>query len=900
MKEQRPDPDALLRRVQAEEAEQARGKLKVFFGATAGVGKTYAMLGSAHEQQRDGVDVIVGWVETHGRAETEALLEGLTMLPPRVVEHRGTTLREFDLDAALARRPQLILMDELAHTNAPGSRHPKRWQDVKELLKAGINVYTTVNVQHLECLNDVVAQITGVRVSETVPDSVLEQADDVELIDLPPDDLLQRLKDGKVYMPEQAHQALQNFFRKGNLIALREMALRRTAERVDQQMEVYRRDHAVVRTWPAAETIMVCVNMKPRGPRLVRAARTMATGLHAKWIAVYVQTPRHLRMPQADRERVNQTLRLAELLGAETAVLTGANVAQELLSYARTRNIAKIIVGKPVRARWKEWVFGSVVAELVHQSGETDIYVITGEAGESRPLSTQAVKRNSDWSSYGLGVMGVALSTAVAWLMFPYFGLANLIMVYLLGVVLVATRYGRGPSVLASVLSVAAFDFFFVPPYLSFAVSDIQYLLTFAVMLVVALTISGLAVRTKQQAELARRQERRTAVLYGLSRDLATHRGTGLLVQLAGKHLREVFDGQVAIFLADSDKRVQLQRGELLHFEFDPKESGVAQWVFEHNERAGLGTDTLAGASALYLPLIGSSGSIGVVAVRPIEPSRLLDPDQLLLLESLVNQVALAVERTRLSEEAQQAHVHVETERMRNAILSSVSHDLRTPLATIIGAASSLLDGQGHLDSAARLELARSIYREADRLDRLLKNLLDMMRIEAGAVHLNKEWHPMDEVVGAALARLEGRLRDYTVNTAFPADLPLVLVDGVLLEQVMINLVENAVKYAPAGSVIDLSASASDREVVVEFADRGPGIPAGEEARIFDKFYRAKPARESGVGLGLTICRGVIEAHGGRIWAENRHGGGAVFRFAIPLLERQPSVESEQAEPKLV
>ncbi|MEO5955074.1 MAG: sensor histidine kinase KdpD [Nitrospiraceae bacterium] len=898
MEDRRPDPDALLKRVQAAEAEQARGKLKVFFGATAGVGKTYAMLQAAHEQRREGIDVVIGWVETHGRAETEALLEGLTMLPPRLVEHRGTTLREFDLDAALARRPQIILMDELAHTNAPGSRHPKRWQDVKELLKAGINVYTTVNVQHLECLNDVVAQITGVRVSETVPDSLLEQADDVELIDLPPDDLLQRLKDGKVYMPEQAQHALQNFFRKGNLIALREMALRRTAERVDQQMEVYRRDHAVVRTWPAAESIMVCVNMKPRGPRLVRAARTMATGLHAKWIAVYVQTPRHLRIPQADRDRVNQTLRLAELLGAETAVLSGANVAQELLSYARTRNVAKIIVGKPVRARWKEWVFGSVVAELVQQSGETDIYVITGEAGESRPLATQAVKRHSEWSSYGLGVVGVGLSTTVAWLMFPYFGLANLIMMYLLGVVLVASRYGRGPSVLASVLSVAAFDFFFVPPYLSFAVSDIQYLLTFAVMLVVALTISGLAVRTKQQAELARRQERRTAVLYALSRDLATHRGTGMLAQLAAKHLREVFDSQVAIFLADADKRVQLQRGEQLHFEFDPKESGVAQWVFEHNERAGLGTDTLAGASALYLPLLGSSGSIGVVAVRPTESSRFLDPDQLLLLESLVNQVALAIERTRLSEEAQQAHVHVETERMRNAILSSVSHDLRTPLATITGSASSLLDEQGQLDPAARLELVRSIYREADRLDRLLKNLLDMMRIEAGAVQLSKEWHPIDEVVGAALARLEGRLRDHTVNTAFPADLPLVLVDGVLLEQVMINLVENAVKYAPSGSAIDLSASASDREVVVEVADRGPGIPVGEETRIFDKFYRAKPAREGGVGLGLTICRGIIEAHGGRIWAENRRGGGAMFRFAVPLLERQPSVESEQAEPK--
>ncbi len=898
MEERRPDPDALLRRVEAEEAKQARGKLKVFFGATAGVGKTYAMLQAAHEQRSDGVDVIIGWVETHGRTETEALLEGLTILLPRMVEHRGTTLREFDLDGALARHPQLILMDELAHTNAIGSRHPKRWQDVMELLKADINVYTTVNVQHMESLNDVVAQITGVRVNETVPDSVLEQADDVELIDLPPDDLLQRLKDGKVYMPEQAQQALHNFFRKGNLIALRELALRRTAERVDQQMEVYRRDHAVVRTWPTAETIMVCVNMKSRGPRLVRAARTMATGLHAKWIAVYVQTPRHLRMPQADRDRANQTLRFAELLGAETAVLSGANVAQELLSYARTRNVAKIIVGKPVRARWKEVVFGSVVADLVQQSGETDIYVITGEAGESRPLASQAMKRDSEWSSYGLGVVGVALSTALAWLMFPYFSVANLILVYLMGVVLVAIRYGRGPSVLASILSVAAFDFFFVPPYLTFAVSDIQYLLTFAVMLVVALTISGLAVRTKQQADLARHQERRTAVLYALSRDLATHRGTGALAQFAAKHLRDVFNSQVAIFLADADKRVQLQRGEHLYFEFDPKESGVAQWVFEHNERAGLGTDTLPGASALYLPLVGSTGSIGVVAVRPTESTRLSDTDQLHLLESLVNQVALAIERTRLSEEAQQAHVRVETERMRNAILSSVSHDLRTPLATITGAASSLLDEQGHIDPPARLELSRSIYREANRLDRLLKNLLDMMRIEAGAVQLAKEWHPVDEVVGAGLSRLEERLRDHTVNTAFPADLPLVLVDGVLVEQVVINLVENAVKHAPPGSAIDLSATAGDREVVVEVADRGPGIPLGEEVRIFDKFYRAKAAREGGVGLGLTICRGIIEAHGGRIWAENRGGGGAVFRFAIPLLERQPSVESEQAEPK--
>ena len=894
MNQHRPDPDALLQRVQAEEARQHQGKFKVFFGANPGVGKTYAMLEAAHEQRRDGIDVVVGVVEAHGRAETEALIDGLEIIPRRAIDHRGTVLQEFDLDAALARRPTVILIDELAHSNAPGMRHAKRWQDVQELLKAGITVYTTVNVQHLESLNDVVAQITGVRVRETVPDSVLERADDVELIDLPPDDLLQRLKDGKVYVPEQIQHAIHNFFAKGNLIALRELALRRTAERVDQQMEIYRRDHAVVQTWPAAETILVCVNTKPRGPRLIRAARQMAADLHAKWVVVYVQVPRHLRLPQTERDRLVQTLRLAEQLGAETVTLTGENVAQEILSYARSRNATKIIVGKPIRPVWKEWVFGSVVSDLVHRSGAIDIYVITGEAGEGEPLVRRSLRRASDVGDYLYAVCGVLCATVASWLMFPYFAAANLIMMYLIAVITIAIRFGRGPSAMASVLSVAAFDFFFVPPYFTFTVSDAQYFLTFSVMLVVALVISNLAVRIRQQAELARYREHRTSVLYSMSRDLATHRGTGILAQLAAKHLRDVFDAQVAIFLADAEKRVQLQRGELLFFELNPKESGVAQWVYDHNEGAGLGTDTLPGASALYLPLVASSGAIGVVAVRPKDPSLLLDPEQLHLLESLVNQVALAIERTRLSDEAQQAHVAAEAERMRSAILSSVSHDLRTPLATISGAASSLAEGREELNAVARQDLARSICREADRLDRLLKNLLDMTQLEAGAVRLNKEWHSLDEIIGAALARLEGRLDGHAVNTVFPTDLPLVFVDGVLLEQVVINLVENAVKYTPPRSTIDLSASVRDREVVVEAADRGPGIHPEEESRIFDKFYRGKSAQEGGVGLGLTICRGIVEAHGGRIWTENRSGGGALFRFTIPLSEKQPAVEMEQ------
>ncbi|MCW5796969.1 MAG: sensor histidine kinase KdpD [Nitrospira sp.] len=893
MENQRPDPDALLRRVQAEEADQTRGKLKVFFGATAGVGKTYAMLEAAHEQQRDGVDVMIGWVETHGRSETEALVHGLPVLPPREVVYGGSGLRDFDLDAALARRPQLLVMDELAHTNVPGARHPKRWQDVRELLQAGIHVYTTVNVQHIESLNDAVAQITGIRVNETVPDSILDQADDVELVDLPPDDLLQRLKDGKVYLPEQAQHAIKHFFRKGNLIALREMALRRTAERVDQQMEVYRRDHEIVGTWPAAETILVCVNLKSRGPMLVRAARKMATGLHARWIAVYVQTSKHLRLTELDRSQGVDTLRLAERMGAETVTLTGDDVSAQLLAYARSRNVTKIIVGKPLRSRWKEWLFGSVVDDLVRGSGDIDIYVITGEAGTGKPLVAGLLQRTSERRNYGYAFAVVLGCTALSLVMSPYFGQANLIMVYLFGVVVIATRWGRGPSALASLMSVAAFDFFFIPPYYSFAVSDAQYLLTFAVMLLVALLISRLAAHKSQQAEAALIREKRTAALYAMSRELTTQRGVEKLASVASRHIHDVFHCQVAVFLPDREGRVHLHRGEALHFDLDPKEAGISQWVFDHKESAGHGTNTLSGSDSLYLPLLGSHGAVGVLAVRSLRPAELLAPEQLHLLETFANQMALALERARLAEEAQEAHVQTETERMRNAVLSSVSHDLRTPLATVVGASSALLNATCPLSIESQQELVRSISDEAGRLDRLLKNLLDMTRLEAGAMQLRKEWHALEEVVGTALARVKSRIASHPVSTTLPADLPLVRIDGVLIEQVLINLLENAAKYSSSASPIDVTAIVKDGVIVTEVADRGLGIPRGEEKRIFEKFYQLHPEPESGVGLGLTICRGIIESHGGRIWVEHRSGGGAIFRFTLPTEKNQPTVEPE-------
>ena len=894
MSDHRPDPDELLARVKEQEAKQARGRLKIFFGATAGVGKTYAMLEAAGELKIKGVDVVAGIVETHGRAETELMLIGLEVLPPRWVEYRGTRLRQFDLDAALARRPTLILVDELAHTNAPGSRHPKRWQDVEELLAAGIHVYTTVNVQHMESLNDVVAQITGVIVRETIPDSIIEQADEVELIDLPPDDLLQRLREGKVYIPQQAERALRSFFRKGNLIALREMALRRTAERVDVQMQTYMRDHAIPTTWPAAERLLVGISPSPLSARLVRAARRMAAGLRAEWLAVYVETPAHARLAQADKDRVIQTLRLAEQLGAETVTLSGHSVSDEILNYARERNASKIVIGKPDKPHWREVLFGSIVDTIVRHSGEVDVYVISGEPDDSRPAQpARILQRTSEWSAYGWAAVVVIACTALAALMAPYFELSNLIMVYLLGVVAVAMRFGRGPSILASVLSVAAFDFFFVEPFLTFAVSDTQYLITFGVMLLTALVISNLTVRIRQQAEAARQRERRTAALYALGRELVSTRGIDNIARVASRHISEVFESEAVVLLPDATGHLSVQAAQGVSA-LDTNEHSVAQWVYDHSQIAGLGTNTLPGAEGLYLPLTASRGSVGVLGVRPVQSLRFVAPEQLHMLETFASQTAVAIERARLAEEAEQARVQVETERLRNSLLSSVSHDLRTPLAGITGAASSLLEGADTLDAETRRELAQTIYEEAERLNRLVRNVLDMTRLQSGAIQIDKEWQPLEEVVGAALVRLEEPLRNRPVHTNLPADLPLVPLDGVLIEQVLVNLLENAIKYTSPGSPIDLSAGCADDVVTVEVADRGPGLPPGEEQRIFEKFYRVEPAGgTSGVGLGLTICRGIVEAHGGRIWAENRPGGGAVFRFTLPLEGRPPIVEPE-------
>ena len=900
---QRPDPDALLARVKDDESRARRGRLRIFFGATAGVGKSYAMLEAARRQRADGVDVVVGYVELHGRPDTEALLEGLEILPPMLLEHRGITLTEFDLDGALARKPKLLIVDELAHSNHPGARHPKRWQDVEELLSAGIDVYTTVNVQHLESLHDVVAQITGVDVRETVPDRVFGGADEVELIDLPPDELLERLAEGKVYVPEKARQAAQNFFREGNLIALRQLALRATAERVDAAMREYRERHAISATWAANERILVCVGPDPLSTRLVRSAARMASALHAEWLAVYVETPKLVRLPQAARDRILQTLRLAADLGAESANLSGESVAATLIEFARQRNISRIIVGKPLRPRWRDRFDVSLVDELIRLSGTIDIYVISGELGEERPAPPRIPTRSSLWPAYLKALAVVAAATLVCSFMTGRFESTNIVMVYLLGTVVVAARFGRGPAVMAAVLSVCLFDFMFVPPKYSFAVSDTQYVITFAVMLTTAFLISHLAARGKRQASVARQRERRAAELYALSRELARRRTIDEIARFLVRHVLASIAGEAAVLLPDADGKIQdpehfCDRGtpraaaSANRFPVPGNDLGIAQWAYDHRKKAGLNTDTLASATAMYLPLSALKRNIGVLGLRPTDPRQLQIPEQMGLVEALINQAAVAMERVQLAAAAQDASVQIESERLRNVLLSAISHDFRTPLATIIGSASTLRDSEAALGDERRRALLDTLLHEADRMNRLVGNLLDLTRFSEGRIELRHDWVAIDELVGAVLARLASLLASHPVTLHMPPEPPLVQGDEVMLEQVLSNLVENVARHTPAGTPFEISARADDDTLEIVVRDRGPGFPPGEETRVFEKFHQARPeSAQSGFGLGLAISKAIVEAHGGTISAANASGGGAEFRFSLPLPVREPVVQ---------
>ena len=889
----RPNPDQLLAQVNAQEAHAKRGALKIFFGYAAGVGKTYAMLRHAQRAKTEGREVVVGYVEPHGRAETESLLANLETLPLRECVYRGVALREFDVDAALTRNPDLILVDELAHSNAEGCRHEKRWQDVKELLEAGINVWTTLNVQHIESLNDVIGQITGIAVRETVPDQVFDLADDLELIDTTPEELLVRLKAGKVYIPEQAQRAIQSFFQKPNLNALRELSLRQAARRIHTDVESARREKAAIQPWATADRLLVCVGPSPTAARVIRTARRMAGALDAPWLAVSVDlTGESSRNPAM--QRISQHFRLAERLGAETVTIPGQNVTESILEYARSRNVTKILIGKTKQPRWRRLVFRTVVDDLLEKSGDIDVYVIHGEEEKEEPANKRAQASLSSKVPYAIAMGLVALMGCIVFaLRFVHFAdaEANAVMLFLVAVVWTAHRHGRGPAVFASVLAVLVFDFFFVPPYLTFVVSDAQYIVTFAGMLAIGLVISTLTSRLKAQVESTRQRERRTAALYELGKQLSSLYGNVFLIGAAGAKVAEILGGEVAIYLRQPLTTPEVAFGQGSTIAKHAVSLPAAQWVIDHDQLAGAGTNTLPNAVALFFPLTGSQGTHGAIAVRVPDVERLLDPELRRLLDACANQLALALERDQLAIEAANAHIQAEAEQVRSSLLSSVSHDLKTPLAAIAGASSSLLEAAS-IDDITRRQLLETVAEEAARLNRLLENILQMSKLDAGATTPNCQWHVLEELVGSALHRTRRELAQHQVAIHLPNDLPLLYVDGLLIEQVFVNLFENAARYTPEGTEVTIQAALDGKQVRIAISDNGPGLPAGAEERVFEKFYRASPTADGGrgSGLGLAICRAIIKAHRGAISAGNRPSGGAEFVIRLPLPKDAPQI----------
>ena len=894
MAETRPDPDQLLAHVQAEEARAKRGRLRIFFGASAGVGKTYAMLEAAHNVRAGGTDIVVGYVEPHGRPDTERLLEGLEQLPFLPVTYRGIVRREFDLDAALKRHPAILIVDEFAHSNVvsgePAPRHPKRWQDIQELLDAGINVWTTVNVQHLESLNDLVYQITGVRQRETLPDQIFDEATDIELIDLPPDDLLARLRAGKVYVADEVATAVERFFRTPNLMALRELALRKVAARVEAAARALPVDRA--RTRLAGDRVLVAVGPDEQAEQLVRSGKRMADALDAAWTVVYVETPELLRLSDAERNRRIDVLRLAESLGAETVTLDGPSAAAVLLEYAQTRNATRVIVGAPKARGWRAWLRASTPQQLIRHARTFD--VVTIAVAEERMAHRKPagfafpdeVPRQIRWDRYAWALVTTAVCTAVAFPLYPRFELSNLVMVYLLGVTVAGLRLGRAPAILSATLNVVAFDFFFVPPRYSFAVSDAQYLLTFVVMLTIALVIANLMASVRQQTRVSGARERRTALLYAMSRELVATRGIESLARVAVSHVVEVFQCQAVVLLPDHEGRLTYPRDPPLERSLHGADLAVAQWVLDHGRQAGLGTDTLPAAPALYVPLQEGGKPLGVLAVLPTNQRRILLPEQRHLLETFAGQIGLAVERAQLAETAEGARLNAERESLRNTLLASISHDLRTPLSVIAGAGSALAQHGSALDEATRVSLARSVEQKAREMSDLVSNVLDLMRFESGHIVLRRDWQTLDDLVEAALTNLESKLKGHVVESRIPADLPPVHVDANLIVQVFSNLFDNIAKYTPPGTKVYVSAMMDGRNVRVLVEDEGPGLPVGDPERLFDKFQRGSDeGTVVGVGLGLAICQAIIHAHGGEIEAQRREGGGARFDFTLPAEE---------------
>ncbi len=876
----RPDPDALLAAIQKSEAAAKRGKFKVFLGMAAGVGKTYAMLRAAQRAQREGRDVVVGYVETHARKETEALLAGLPMIPRRKVEYRGVTLEEMDLDALLARHPQLAVVDELPHTNAAGSRHAKRYQDVIELLDAGIDVYSTMNVQHAESRVDTVRQITGSTVQETVPDSVLDGAE-MELIDLPPEELLKRLDEGKVYVPERAELAMMNFFREGNLNALREMALRLAADHVGQDVHDYLQAMQISGPWRSGHRLLVAVSASPFSPHMIRWTRRLADNLDCPWLAVYVEQPK----PVSDeaQDRLNKHLALARELGAEVITTADAGVARGILRVARQQNVTQIIVGKPGIESIMDWFrSGQLLRRLVRDSGHIELHIV-------RPEPIQKGERRRRWSlanesplwqyAAGLGVVG--LCTVVNALLFSKAGPQALALIYLLGVVLLAFGVGRGPTLATATASALLWDYFFLPPRFTLRLTHLEDAMMFGMYFVVALVLGQFASRVRWQERAERRREERSTALYLLTRDLADAADVDDVVQRLVRQVAQAFKAKVAVLLREPGGNLARTAHHASTFAVSEKEQSVAAWAFRFGKTAGRFTDNLPSSAAIYMPLQTNRGPAGVLGVA-LEGDHQPSLEQRDLLDAYARQAALVLDRLRLDAEAQQTQLLAESEKLSKALLNSISHELRTPIAAITTAASALVEST--TPAPLRDTLAHEIQESAARLNRLVGNLLDMTRLESGNVKPRLDWCDVADLINVALRHNERELSRHQIALSLAQPLPLVKMDFVLIEQALNNLLLNAAHYTPPGTTVEVKASATPEEMVISVADHGPGLPPESLPQVFDKFYRVPGAPAGGTGLGLSIVKGLVEAHGGRVEARNRPGGGAEFSIYLPVV----------------
>ncbi|MEQ2024381.1 two-component system sensor histidine kinase KdpD [Xenorhabdus szentirmaii] len=896
---QRPDPDDLL----ALANENPRGKLKIFFGACAGVGKTYAMLQEAQRLLAQGLDVIAGVVETHERQETAALLKGLPQLPPKHLRYHKRRVAAFDIDAAIARHPAIILMDELAFSNPQGSRHPKRWQDVEELLEAGIDVLSTINVQHLESLNDVVGAITGVRVRETIPDHIFDQADDVVLVDLPPDDLRQRLNDGKVYISGQAERAIEHFFRKGNLIALRELALRRTADRVDDQMRAFRDTRGKEPVWHTRDNLLLCIGDNAGNEKLVRTAARLAAKLDCIWHAVYVETPKLHRLPESKRRTILKTLKLARDLGAETATLSDSREEKAILRYAREHNLGKILIGRYYgsHSTFFNYKWRPDFSERLGKLGpDLDLVIVALEDKKRGSSGNKELKDhrpfNEKWRFQVQGfIMAIVLCTLTTLFSRTFLltlDKANLVTLYLLGGVVIALFYGRWPSVFAALINVISFDIFFVQPHWSLAVTDMQYLLTFTVMLFVGVVVGNLTAGIRYQARIARYREQRTRHLYEITRELSKALDEEDVARISYHFLSNCFQAKTGLLLLNREHHLyQVKSDNGGQMQID---EAIAKWCFDKKQPAGAGTDTLPGVPYQLQPIATPSQTFAVLAIESSNLRQLLVPEQQRLLQTFTGLIANALERLHLARSAESAKLEAEREQLRNSLLAALSHDLRTPLTVLFGQAEILMLDLS-AENSPHTKQVNQIRQQILSTSRLVNNLLDMARIQSGGIQLNIEWHSLDEIVGSALRSLEYTLSRYDVELSLPANLFLHC-DGALLERVFINLLENAIKYTheqtPLGIQATIEHDADQKQIHIEIWDAGNGIPQGQEQLIFDKFSRAsKESAIPGVGLGLAICRAIIDIHGGKIWATNNKKGGASFHFVLPL-EEPPKIEN--------